>query len=535
MTEVSVHSIPFQRISKFTQIDIDYATDPASFSEFISLIPTLSNFGKALSNRSIYPTERELIVDVLREQYQNAEQNGIHCDELLDPTHFTIVTAHQPSLLTGPLFFIYKICSAINLARQISSAHPSYKVHPVFVISGEDHDFEEVNHLQLFGKQYKWTTSQSGAVGRMKVDDVLIQLLQDVEALFRSTTYGAVLSGMMKRCFQKGQSYGTSMQRFVIELFKDTGLIVLNMDDHRLKGRFSDVIQDEILHQTSRHIIEQSQQALSARGYKPQTYQREINLFYLGDNLRGRIVESESKYKVIESNLEFTREEILQQLKLHPERFSPNVNLRPLYQEMILPNLAYIGGGGELAYWLERKMLFDHYKVPMPILVRRNSVLYLDHTATRQRRKLDIPLQGLFDTQDAWISQWIRANASHEIVIEDEQHQIQKALESIVKKATSIDPTLGTKYEADKLRILKDIDHLGKRLVRTEKAQNETRIAQLIKLYEKLFPEGKLQERHDNFIPHYIRHGKDYLSMLIKHLDPLFNEVMILEEESGSE
>ncbi|HLF62282.1 MAG TPA: bacillithiol biosynthesis cysteine-adding enzyme BshC [Saprospiraceae bacterium] len=530
MTEVSVHSIPFQRVAKFTQIDIDYATDPASLSEFISLVPNLSNFGKALANRSIYPTERELLVDVLLEQYAGAEQDGSHCEAFLDPAHFTVVTAHQPALLTGPLYFIYKICSTINLAQQISAAHPSYRVHPVFVLSGEDHDFDEVNHLHLFGKQYKWATPQTGAVGRMKVDGALVQLLRDMESVFGRTPHGSALGSLFHRCFEKGRSYGAGMQRFVMELFKDTGLIVLNMDDQRLKRRFADIIEDELLHQTSRRLIEQNQQALSARGYKPQTYQREINLFYLTDNLRGRIVESKEMYQVVDSGLTFTREEMFTELKMHPERFSPNVNLRPLYQELILPNLAYVGGGGELAYWLERKLLFDHYKVPLPILVRRNSILYLDSIATKQRRKLDIPVQELFETQDSWIAQWIKAHAVHEIQIDEEQSQIEKALDAILQKAYSIDPTLGSKYEAEKIRLLKDVDHLGKRLVRAEKAQNETRISQLIKLHEKLFPDGKLQERHDNFIAHYLRHGNAYLRMLISHLDPLFNEVMIIEE-----
>lgn len=531
MTEVSVSSVPFQRVSKFTQIDIDYTTDPASFSEFISLVPTLSNFGKALTNRSAYPTERELLVEVLREQYSKAGQDGTHCEDLLDPTHFTVVTAHQPCLLTGPLFFIYKICSVINLARQITSAYPSYTVHPVFILGAEDHDFEEVNHFNLFTKQYKWSTSQAGAVGRMHVDDALLQLFKDLEPVFGHAPHSAALLNLIQTCFQKGHAYGNSMQHFIMELFKGTGLIVLNMDDARLKSKFTEIIRDELLHQTSRYFIEQSQQALSLRGYKPQTYQREINLFYLHDQVRGRIIESDGSYQVVDTKIAFTQEEILSEVTTHPERFSPNVNLRPLYQEMILPNLAYIGGGGELAYWLERKLLFDHYKVPLPILVRRNSVLYLDQMSTKQRRKLEVPLDTLFESQDMWVSQWIKAHAAHEIDIDAEQKEIDKAIESIVRKAHSIDPTLGQKYEAEKIRLLKDVDHLGKRLIRTEKAQNETRISQLLKLYEKLFPDGKLQERYDSFIPHYLRHGNAYLTTLITHLDPLFNEVMIIEEE----
>jgi uncharacterized protein YllA (UPF0747 family) len=226
---------------------------------------------------------------------------------------------------------------------------------------------------------------------------------------------------------------------------------------------------------------------------------------------------------------------MLREVDSHPERFSPNVNLRPLYQERILPNLAYIGGGGELAYWLERKLLFDHYKVPLPILVRRNSVLYLDPSAVKQRTKLDIAQDTLFESQDDLVSRWIHKHARHEISIETEFGQISDLLASIVKKAASIDPTLGKKVEADKTRMLKDVDHLGKRLVRAEKAQNETRIGQIIKLYDRLFPEGNLQERYDSFIAHYLRHGRAYIDSLIANLDPFVNQVLVIEEGSAGE
>lgn len=533
MTKLTTHSIPFQRVTRFSQIDIDYTTDPASFSDFISFVPTLSNFGKALANRSAYTTDRELLVSVLAEQYAALDLDSTHCSSFLDDGHFTVVTAHQPSLLTGPLYFIYKICSAIHLARALTEAYPVYRIHPVFVLSGEDHDFAEVNHLRLFGHTYRWETDQRGAVGRMKVDEALLQLLREVQATFGHAPHSDTLRSIIHRSFRDGVSYAQAMQRFVIELFAGTGLIVLNMDDIRLKRHFSPVVHEELAHQTSRKLIHQSQNALSALGYKPQTYQREVNLFYLTDQVRGRIEDTGDRYVIVDTELSFSHDEMRNLVDEYPERFSPNVNLRPVYQEMVLPNLAYIGGGGELAYWLERKLLFDHFKIPMPILVRRNSVLYLDPAASKQCAKLELPFQLLFENLDAWIAYWIRTHAEHEIEVDAEYRQISSALDSILTKANATDPTIGSKVEAEKVRILKDIEHMGKRLVRAEKQRNETRIAQIQKLYERLFPENALQERHDNFIAHYLRGGTHYLHALIAQLDPLFNEVLILEEDGS--
>ena len=169
MTKVRVYSYPFENVQKFSRIDIDYVTDPAAFGDFISLVPTLSNFGKALANRGLFRSEREVLVEVLKDQYKASGSSQEHFVGLLDADHFTVVTAHQPSLLTGPLYFIYKICSTINLARQLTEANPAYRVHPVFVLGAEDHDFEEINHLHLFGQRFEWSTDQSGPVGRMRV------------------------------------------------------------------------------------------------------------------------------------------------------------------------------------------------------------------------------------------------------------------------------------------------------------------------------------------------------------------------------
>jgi bacillithiol biosynthesis cysteine-adding enzyme BshC len=323
------------------------------------------------------------------------------------------------------------------------------------------------------------------------------------------------------------------MQQFVLELFQGTGLIVLSMDDRRLKRQFARVIKEELMHRTSRNLIEKQQQGLTDLGYKPQTYQRDINLFYLKDGLRGRLTESDGIYEVVDTEISMTLDQILGEVDNFPERFSPNVNLRPLFQEVTLPNLAYVGGGGELAYWLERKLLFDHYKVPFPILVRRNSVIYLDPLTTKQRHKVDIPVDLLCESQDVWIKHWLHTNAEHEISIETEQQQIARVLESIVQKANTIDPTLGNKVEAEGTRILKDVEHIGKKLVRAEKAQNETRVGQVSKLHDKLLPNGNLQERYENFIPHYLRLGPAFLNTLIEQLDPFLRHVLVMEEQSG--
>ena len=442
-----------------------------------------------------------------------------------------MTTAHQPVLLTGPLYFIYKICSAIHLADRLNAQHHDSHVHPVFVIGGEDHDFAECNHLNLFGKTFTWETAQTGAVGRMHTDD-LMPVLESIREVFGSSPYADALNGVIDEAFQPEWTYGQAMQKFVIRLFAHTPLIVLQMDDPAFKQAFTPVMRAELFDTVSHALISATQAELEEAGYKPQAYLRDINLFYLHDRMRSRIERSEDGlFRIVDSEQVFTPDAMERELTDHPGRFSPNVNLRPVYQETILPNLAYIGGGGEIAYWLERKSQFAHFHVPFPMLIRRNSVLYVNRGMQKLRNELDITVPALFHHPHELISSWVQAHAEHEIDIGEETHALDVAFDAIRDKAMALDPTLANKIEAFKTKTLKGVDDLGKRLVRAEKAQHERTIQKIGKLCDRLFPEQGLQERHDNFMQYYLGQGPDWINRLIETLDPLEPGFIVMEEK----
>ncbi len=529
MIEYTVKRVPFENIPQLSKTDCDYATKPEIFADFISHTPDIEGFADAIKARGHVATDRATLVSTLHKQYEAIGVKNKHIDGLLDSNHFTVTTAHQPSLLTGPLYFIYKICSTINLARLLSSTYPEVVVQPVFIIGGEDHDFEEINHAHFFGKTFTWESAETGAVGRMSTKS-LKSVMDSVIEVLGSSPFSAEVTKLIGECFTDDISYGRAMQAFIVKLFADTELVVLQMDEPALKAQFMPIVRDELIKQSSSTLVAQSQDEIEQLGYKPQAYLRKINLFYLQNQMRNRIEFDGDRYTVVDSDLSFSREEILAQTEEHPEWFSPNVNMRPLYQEIILPNLAYIGGGGELAYWLERKRQFEFYEIPFPILIRRNSVLYISKGMSKQRLKLDIPFEQLFDNPDHEISEWVRAHAEHELDISSEMNDVDVALDKIVQKAKAIDPSFAHKVEAFKVKTLKETDHIGKRLVREEKARYEGTVAKIRKFYEKLFPGGGLQERHDNFIPNYLSQGPEFFTLLIEELDPLKAGFIVIEE-----
>src|SRR5690606_19527220 len=236
----------------------------------------------------------------------------------------------------------------------------------------EDHDFEEINYFNFKGKKFRWNKESAGPVGRLST-----QGLQDFFEIYSLELGSSTNAGTLKKLFEdaylKHNNLADATRFLANSLFGKYGLIILDADDADLKRAFIPYIKEELQNQTSFKAVEKTIE--NFKDYPIQVNPREINLFYIEDNLRERIIFENDKYYVNNTKTSFCKEEILNLVETNPEKFSPNVILRPLYQEVILPNLCYIGGGGEIAYWLQLKSFFDKIKITFPILLIRNSVL----------------------------------------------------------------------------------------------------------------------------------------------------------------
>jgi len=287
---------------------------------------------------------------------------------------FTITTSHQLNLFTGPLYFLYKIISVINLTNELKAAYPENNFVPVYWMATEDHDFDEINYFNFKGKKVQWSRQASGAVGRLNTED----LDKVLDVFTANLGFGANSNGIKKlfKCAYLDHKNLADATRFLAnELFGIYGLVIVDADDRDLKSLFAPYVKKELTEQTSFTKVSETNEKINSLGFNVQVNPREINLFYLKEDLRERIVEQNGTYFVNDTDISFTKSELLAELEKHPERFSPNVIMRPLYQEVILPNLCYIGGGGELAYWFQLKSYFKAVNVPFPMLLLRNSVL----------------------------------------------------------------------------------------------------------------------------------------------------------------
>jgi bacillithiol biosynthesis cysteine-adding enzyme BshC len=515
--------IPFPQVPQFSDRDIAYATQSSELRPFYQYEPTLGAFAQVFEDKARDATDRELLVSALRDQYaalDTPDAVAQQIERLAEEKTFTVVTAHQPSLFAGPLYFVLKIGSVLNLARQLNERYPDYHVVPVFITGGEDHDFAEINHLNLYGKTVTWEAEAGGPVGEMStatLDGALAQL----KDILGDSERAQAAYDRIERHFRSHDNYGLATIAMVNDLFGRFGLVTLGMNRSDFKRRFLPIMREELFEQPSQRYVEKAQQQLEAVGYSGQAYAREINLFYLRPGHRDRIVHESGSYQVLNSDLSFSPEEMAAELEAHPERFSPNVIMRPLFQECILPNLAYIGGGGELAYWLERKEQFAHFKLNFPMLIRRNSALWIDKGSYKRMQKLDLTVEQLFTDVEALVKEYVRGNTENELDLAAEKQQLSDLFDAIAAKAHSVDPTLAKAVEAEYTRQAKAVDNLEGRLMRAEKQRYEIGINQLRSLKDKLFPNGGLQERHDNFLPFYLAKGDEFFDLLVEHLDPL--------------
>ncbi|SNS47397.1 bacillithiol biosynthesis cysteine-adding enzyme BshC [Ekhidna lutea] len=502
-------TIPLDETDCFSPFFIDYINKKEELAPFYNAFPTIENFENAIENRQFKDETRSVLVEVLKEQYQGLDINSAvsqNIESLADSKTFTVTTGHQLNIFTGPLYFIYKIVTVINACKNLKQTYPDYNFVPVYWMASEDHDFEEINHFFFEGKKYEWETAQTGAVGHFDPSG-----LKEIADKLPS---GAEF-------FKDAYSHKTladAARAYVNHLFGDRGLVVVDADHAKLKTLFSHVIEDDLFKHAPEKLVSKTSSSLNDLGYKTQVHARQVNFFYLDSGIRERIEKTESGFQVVDADITFSDSEIRKLIQDYPERFSPNVILRPLYQETILPNLAYVGGPSEAVYWLQLKGVFDHFKTDFPLLMPRNFALVVPETAATKWGKTGLLQNDLFLTSEKAFEKWVKANCDHEISYEVELKKLKELEDSLKCKAGEIDPTLTQHIEALHASFSKRIGKAEKKLVRAEKRLHADRKRQIESVKEVLFPGGSLQERKDSFLNFYL-HDPEFVNKLLNTFD----------------
>lgn len=518
----------YNTIPNLAKFDLGYINKDPKLTKYLSYPPNLEGIDSAIKSRVGQFKHRDKLLKIISKQHVNYSNQLLtsSIDSLANENSFCITTAHQPCLFGGPLYFVYKIASAIHLANLLNEKYPDYHFVPVYYMGSEDHDFEEINHFNLFGKTMSWDRTEAGPVGRYSVEG-LENIINSILGNFENDAIKKQRLVELFGKFKNGERYGELIKRFVYTLFDGYPIVVVDPDDTEFKEIMIPVFEEELKYKRSSQLIQSTLKSLENDQYKVQAPGRDINLFYMLDGIRERIIIEDNKYKVINTNYTFNLSEILKELNAHPERFSPNVILRPLYQESILPSICFIGGGGEVAYWLELKELFKYFNVPYPVIIRRNSAAWLDKSLIKRIQKTGLNVLDfaavLKDIQD----KYLLTNDSI-VSFENDKERLKQVFSSIQDIVQKIDNSLSAKLAGDENNALSKLTEWEGRLNKALKARHDITLQQIAGIYEKLYPNNGLQERVESFLPYYAEYGKEYIKTLVDNFNPLDSSFLIM-------
>lgn len=516
-------------LKQFSAFSAAFGQDQTPFAPFIQRpFHSLSDLGQqAQLKKNAYSAQnRQVLTAELERQAGNtlSASQRANLDLLKDENTFTITTGHQLTLFGGPLFLLYKVLHAVKLSEQFNAQQTAFKTVPVFWLASEDHDVDEIRSTPLFGKELTWETEQVGPVGRFSTEDY-----QRVYSELQSFFEGKEASGLPQLLKDLPMDdYGTHYRAFAQRLFQDFGVLVVLPDSRALKTLFKEVVAKEIAEQPSFPAVQETNARLQQAGRNPQAQARACNLFLLDETGRHRIDPSVNGFTI--DGKACTREELLQLVEEQPESFSPNVILRPVYQETILPNLVYIGGGGEMAYWIQLKGVFDAHKTVYPLLQQRNSLLLIDGGTAKRIAKTGWDLTRFFEPKEQLRREYLLENDADQLDISAIEAQFQTLKLAMIQKAKAVDISLESFAEAETVRMAKQLEAFGQRLTKQVKQQHEQALKSIDAVCDRFMPHNQLQERYFHWL-NFAPSGEyaPLLEQIYEAMDPFESGLIVAE------
>ncbi len=530
----SATKISYRNTNSFSRLVLDYLDSAEQLKDFYTYSTDIEGLKKAVADRKNFPVNRAVLVAELKEQYKSTEISDKlkdNLEALLSENTFTICTAHQPNIFTGHLYFVYKILHAIKLSEELATAISDKRFVPVYYMGSEDADLDELGEIYINGSNYKWNTAQKGAVGRMFIDKEFIKIIDAIAGQLAVEKFGEEIIQMIRFCYKENNTIENATFQFVHSLFNKYGLVILMPDNPIFKNEFKTVIKKELAEQFSEKVV-MATAAKFPKEYKVQAAGRKINLFYLKDNFRERIEKDGSRFKVANTSFYFSAGEIEAEVDLNPERFSPNVILRPVFQETILPNVAFIGGGGEIAYWLELKSVFKGANVFFPPLILRNSFTVIEKKATDKIEILGFKEDDIFKTENQLLEEIVLRDTKIKLDIKEEKEAVKNIYDRVKDITAAVDSTLNCHVHALKTQVLNKLEILEKKMLKAQKKKFDAQQRQIKKIKSNVNPLNNLQERVDNILVYLAIYGDSFIDLLYKEQTVFSSEFTILSEQS---
>ncbi|MGE0566504.1 MAG: bacillithiol biosynthesis cysteine-adding enzyme BshC [Bacteroidia bacterium] len=509
--------LPYEKTGMLNSLVKDYLNKENSTNSLYEHYPDVEGYKSLLSNPELYRNfDRKALVDELNLQSQlvsNTNQETIANINLLsDNNSYTITTGHQLCLFTGPLFFIYKIATVIKTCEWLKTNFPEKNFIPVYWLASEDHDIEEINHVNIYSQQLKLATDYSGPAGEMPTNDITELILQIKELLGGSESTEHAIKIFEDAYSQK--NLGLATRCLVNELFGKYGLVIVDGNSLFFKKQTAKLFQIDCFEDIIENALDKTIHYLKNKKYPIQITNRNGNCFLFENGNRYRIDKNENGFYIQGLNKQFSKDELNKIIESTPEKISPNVVLRPLYQQSILPNISYVGGPGELSYWLEYLEIFKMLGIQFPILHFRQSITLVPAGVKKKIDKVNLDIDEIFENKDVLIKKVL---AKHELNVDltTESEKITSLFNELGSRLENIDTTLKPSVNAEMQKTLNSIKALETKANRAIKKQSENLTGSIEYIHSKIYPSGIMQERHDNFTMYLSFFEKDFVENLL--------------------
>ncbi|WP_415325269.1 bacillithiol biosynthesis cysteine-adding enzyme BshC [Chryseobacterium sp. MMS23-Vi53] len=524
----TINKISFHDIESIPQLIKDFLNrDIEGFEESTF---SLDNFKNQIHKKqnSFDSNHRKVLSSALERQLSHltlSSKQVENIENLRQSNTFTITTGHQLNLFSGPAFFVYKILQTIKTCSYLKENFPDFNFVPIYWMASEDHDFAEINHFKTESNYYEINEKSGGAVGRIKINDTFF--ISEFEKEFKDFVFGTELILMLKEAYKAGNTLTQAIQILVNRLFSEFGLLIVDGDSKELKEEIKGTFRDELLNFSLYKNSKEKVDFLTQKYGKVQVNPREINLFYLSET-RDRIDFDGKKYNIVDRNISFTEEEILNELENYPEKFSPNALMRPVYQETVLPNLAYIGGNAEIMYWLELKDYFTKINIPFPVLIPRNSMLFLKEKTLGKIDKLDLKIGDFFKNFATITNSKVLNNNEILKLLEDKENLLHSQFSELKSISESTEKSFGNMVKAEEVRQMKSFKRLKKRLLHAEKIKQSELLERLENLFLDVHPSKNWQERVYNFSVFFADYGYSWIESCLEKIEITESNLIII-------